>query len=140
MGSEEFKAIYCQEKVSLWCQELEKLSRIAQNQPQAAYAAFVHGYKHKFTYFLRTIPQMERFLQPVDDILTYVFIPTIFGSPVNEIERKILTLPTKLGGLGIPILCEQAPLEYKASTAVTKSLVEIIKSQSVHEQPSKTSH
>ncbi|NRB82027.1 MAG: hypothetical protein HRU38_25815 [Saccharospirillaceae bacterium] len=83
---------------------------------------------------------MERYLQPVDDILTYVFIPTLFGSPVNETERRILSLPTKLGGLGIPILRELAPIEYNASKSITKPLVEIIKSQNIHEQPKTTSH
>eukprot|EP00116_Pleurobrachia_bachei_P010997 sb/3471259/ len=38
-------------------------------------------------------------------------------------ERKIMSLPPRLGGLGIPILEELAEEEYSISMAVTESLV-----------------
>ena len=55
IGSKTFKESYIKELISKWCEELAKLSEIAKTQPQAAYAAFTSGYKHKFPYFTRTI-------------------------------------------------------------------------------------
>ena len=57
LGSESFKEAYVNEKVAEWHKELEHLSIIAKSQPQAAYSAFINGYRHKFTYYVRTIPK-----------------------------------------------------------------------------------
>ena len=68
-------------------------------------------------------------------MLTYVFIPTLFGGPVTDIERKLISLPTRYGGLNIHILSDKAPRDYLASTAITKRLTDAIKSHS-YEVPS----
>ena len=129
IGSEKFKDSYCEDKVSTWCREIEKLCEIAKIHPQSAYSAYIHSYQHKFTYFFRTIPNFEKYLKPLDDLLTYAFIPTLFGSAINETERQIFALPTRYGGLGIYILAEKAPRDYAASIYVTETLVQEIKSQ-----------
>ena len=49
IGSQEYKDMYCKEKVRAWKGELETLSEIAKNQPHAAYIAFTKGFKSKFT-------------------------------------------------------------------------------------------
>ena len=45
-------------KVEEWTEAVEKLAAVAGSQPQAAYAAFVHGTKMKWNYFCRTIPKL----------------------------------------------------------------------------------
>ena len=79
IGSKEYKDAYCNEKVSKWGEELHLLSQIAGTQPHAAYTAFTKGYRSKFTYFLRTIPAFEDYLDPIDEILNSELIPTLFG-------------------------------------------------------------
>ena len=37
------------------------LSTVAESQPQAAYSAFVTGFKNKLSYFMRTIPNFILF-------------------------------------------------------------------------------
>ena len=86
IGSKTFKDSYCEEKVLKWCREMERLYEIAKIHLQAAYSAYIHSYQHKFTYFFRTIPNFENYLKPLDDILTYTFIPTLFGSAINDVE------------------------------------------------------
>ena len=66
-----------QRKISKWCNEIEQLALFAKTQPQAAYAAFIHGEMHIFTYFLRTIPNMSEFLKPLDDIIDNKLLPAI---------------------------------------------------------------
>ena len=102
---------------------MEILAQIASTEPQAVYCAYVLGFKHKFTYFIRTIQQMNKYIQPIDDIIQTKLIPAITGGHIcSEEERKLLSLPCLYGGLGIPILKEIAPVEYHNSLQMTKSL------------------
>ena len=61
IGSSDFRTAYATEKVKNWCEEMEKLCEYSKTQPHAAYAAFCHGEIHKYTYFLRTIPDISYF-------------------------------------------------------------------------------
>ena len=63
LGSEDFRKIYCEEKVNEWCAEIEKLSDYAKSQP---HAAFLHGEMHKSAYFMRTIPEMNIYIKKLD--------------------------------------------------------------------------
>ena len=74
IGTDEFKNEYMDAKVQKWCSEIEKLSEFAKSQPHAAYAAFIHGEQHKFTYFLRTIANISESLMPLDDMINNKFI------------------------------------------------------------------
>ena len=56
---------------------------------------------------MRTIPDILDQLNQLDELLTSEFIPAITGGiHCSGIERKLLSLPSKLGGLGIPIFTE----------------------------------
>ena len=50
--SKEFKQEYIESMVNIWNNQRISLSKIAEMEPQAAYAAFIGGFKSKFTYFL----------------------------------------------------------------------------------------
>ena len=38
--------------------QFELLAKIAEIQPQATYSAYMFGFKYKFTFFLRTVPDV----------------------------------------------------------------------------------
>ena len=48
----EFHQEYAEKKIYKWCSEVERSAEFAKTQPQTAYAAFIHGEMHRFTYFL----------------------------------------------------------------------------------------
>ena len=50
LSSREFELNMLQEKDTHWVSEIEKLSKIGQTQPHAAYAAFTHGFLGWWTY------------------------------------------------------------------------------------------
>ena len=109
--------------VQKWSEELTLLSEIAVTQPQAAYTCFVSGYQHRFSYFIRTISQMEEYLQPIEDIIRHQLIPAITGGKVvNDLERNILSLPPSMGGLGLKNVVELAPFEHNNSKRFTNQL------------------
>ena len=128
IGSDQFKAYYASKKVDEWCDEIEVLSNFAKSQPQAAYAALCHGQQHKFSYFMRTIPGMEKFLLPLDEKIDNTFLPSVLNETITEKEREVYSLPVRLGGLGILIISEKAKNEL-ASLEITAPLTDIIISQ-----------
>ena len=130
IGSESFKSAYIKEKVRLWCNEITKLSEFAKTQPHAAFSAYVHGEQHRFTYFLRTIEDMEQYLQPLDEVISNLFLPALFGSTVTEQEKQLFALPIKNGGLAIENLAAKAANEYGISRKVNAPLIAIICMQS----------
>ena len=93
LGNDTFRSEYANIKVKKWCDEIEKLCIYAKSQPQAAYAAFIHGEQHKFCYLMRTIQGMSQFMQPLDNLINDKFIPTLLGSSITQTERDLFSLP-----------------------------------------------
>ncbi|CAH3183216.1 unnamed protein product [Porites lobata] len=91
---------YCEEKVRAWKEEIERLSEIAKSQPHAAYIAFTKGYKSKFTYFMRTIESFEVYVDPIQEVIEDLLLPTLFGQsePLPNQLRRLATLATGQGG------------------------------------------
>ncbi len=130
IGSASFVKDYMNEKVKTWVEEVTKLASIATTHPQEAYAALTHGLTSKWTYFMRTIPNINNLLQPLEDAIRLRLIPAITGkSAINDLERDLFSLPTRLGGLNIPNPMKISPKEYDASVKVTAALVEAINQQ-----------
>ena len=67
---------------------------------------------------------------PLENCKRYSFIPAITNGHIcNDEERLILTLPPRLGGLGIPNPVTSADQEYDNSLKVTSALAEKIITQ-----------
>ncbi|MCH2416854.1 MAG: hypothetical protein MK195_08855 [Acidimicrobiales bacterium] len=121
---------YVQSLVQEWIEQLEKLSIIAKSEPQAAYSAFTAGFRHKTTYFIRTIPNLKEVLKPLDEMLDNIFIPAITeGHHCSPADRRLLALPVRLGGMGIPIFTEMCDREYANSRTATAQLTTKIQQQ-----------
>ena len=100
IGSDSSKAIYMQAKYNKWIKQLEMLSMIAKHEPQAAYSSFTTGFKHCFTYHTRVISDIDHLLKQIDHIIDTKFLPAI--------TEEIISLPVRLGGIGIPIFSEMS--------------------------------
>ena len=65
------------------------------------------GFRHKISFYMRTISGASTQLKRLDEVVQSEFILAITdGVFTNEMERKLIALPPKLGGLGIPIFAE----------------------------------
>ena len=107
LGSKKYKEECLSSKVDEWIAQLQILSQIARTQPQAAYSAFITGFRHKISFYMRTISGGFTQFKRLDEVVQSEFIPVIIGGVFcNEMERKLIALPPKLGGLGIPIFAE----------------------------------
>ena len=123
IGTEENKKKYINDKISEWKKEIIMLTDIATIHSQAAYTAYVTSYQHKLTFLLRIIPNIKDQLKRIDKVVRHKLILAIMGGHViNDAERVMLSLPTRLGGLGLKIIAEVAENEYKDSTRITSNL------------------
>ena len=129
LGSDEFIQQFILQKVDQWHDMLSTLSDLATTQPHAAYSTLTHGLANCWSFLCRTHPQTHSFLQPLEDIINQKLIPTLTGRPPpGHLERSLLGLPVRLGGLGISSptsLCD----EYDHSKAISSPLVSQISSQ-----------
>ena len=73
IGSPNFKTEYVNHKILDLVKQLKILSKIAEIEPQSAYCAFVTGFKSKLTFLLRTIPDIQDLLKPIEDTIMYDF-------------------------------------------------------------------
>ena len=96
----------------VWCEELEKLTTIADTQPHVAYAALTCG--------LVSIPDINSILELT---LRTKFIPALTGRPPpNDQERNLFALPTCLGVLGLMNPVKRSAMEFTASQRTLESL------------------
>ena len=118
-----------------WVGQVVKLAEFVMSQPQASYAAFTFGLRHRWTYFLRTLPDIEDLLELLERAIADVLVPSITDHHcTTPSERDLLALPVRLGGLGIINPSQDADLQYQASIKTTAPQVEKIVSQA-HETP-----
>ena len=113
---------------------MTKLAEFVLSQPKACYAGFTYGLKHRWTYFLRTPPDLEDLLVPLERAIADVLIPSITGHYCTQDERELLALPLRMRDMGLTNPSQEAASEYVASANISGQLSRQIKSQ-VHEPP-----
>ena len=84
--------------------------------------------------FLRTLPDIQELLEPLENAISKVLIPAITEHRCTALDRDILALPVRLGGLGMINPCLDANLEQSSSVKVTIPPVQQILAQS-HQMP-----
>ena len=104
---------------------------LIRSQPHAAYTVFTKGYKSKYTYFMRTIESFEDYVDPIQEAIDDLLLPTLFGQtePLPSDLRQLVTLTPAQGGLGVPDLQFEVPQQFADSTSITASHVDSISTQ-----------
>lgn len=76
LGSRKHLEDYVEEKVEDWISQIVRLAEFTQSHPQASYVAYTFGLRHRWTYFLRTLPNIEDLLKPLERAISDVLIPS----------------------------------------------------------------
>ena len=79
---------------------------------------------------MRTLPDIENILQPLERAILDVLIPSLIGRNFSEAERDLVALLVRMGGLWLINLTDSADAEYSASITVSDPLVSKIEAQS----------
>ena len=120
LGTTQFKEQYIQEKVRKWVEDIEQLAKIAQDEPQLAYSAYTRGVCHRWGYVQRTITDISHMFAPLEDAIRRTLLPAIIGRAVSDLEREIMEMPVRYGGLGISNPQKTSELEFKNSVFLTE--------------------
>ena len=120
IGSEKYRSEYVESLITKWVTEINVLSEIAKIEPHSAYSAFIHGHQHKYTYFLRTIPNISNQLKVLDDAIDRFIKSLLMNYECNSFERELLSLPAKMGGLGIIMPSKISDIQFAASKQITR--------------------
>ena len=105
------------------------LNNLRSQSTPRTYAAFVHGFSAKWSYFQRVIPTDQSAFAPLEKALKQKFLPALTGQSAISLEtRRLLALPSRLGGLGIRDPVTTSAHEHQASKiVVSRTLTEAIK-------------
>ena len=134
IGSRSFAEEYVGRKVEEWTEEIKRLAKVAVSQPHAAYAAFTHGMSSRWTYLMRTIPNLHDILLPLEEAICQHLIPALTGrTSCSTAERDLLALPVRLGGLGLANPATLSSPSFQALGLLTKPLVDLIRSQETNQ-------
>ena len=80
------------------------------------------------TYNPRHSRLAEQFI-PLENAITNKLLPSIFGRQLSNLERRIVALPVRFGGMGIQNPSVTASREYEWSKKITEPLVDLIYNQ-----------
>jgi len=121
------------EKCRKWSEEIEGLAAIALHEPQLAYCAFTQvGSSRRWSFQMRTTPNILHLLAPIEEKIRHTLIPYITGNMCqSEDERALVALPARLGGLAFMNPLEVADNENSHSLLANKQLTDSMLRQHV---------
>ena len=115
-----------QKKVEKWVKDVEELTEIAKDEPQIALSAFNTGLSQRWKFVQRTVKDTGEFFNPLESAIRDKLIPAICGRSVSDIERRVVALPYRFGGLVIQNPTETASREYLSSRMIPAGLTKLI--------------
>ena len=126
LGTRSFTEAYVTQKVATWTAEVTALAGVASTRPHAAYCAFTHGMIGHWMYVMRTIPDISPLFKPLEDAIYLKLLPSFTGHSCSLSECDLLSLPCRLGGLGIVNPTIIADSQFDASIKITNPLKDLI--------------
>ena len=127
IGSEHFTNLYVTNKVIQWSTEVNTLANLATSQPHVTYAAYTHGLTSRWSYLARTTPDISDNLQSLETAIRTRLLPAISGrNPPGDLERELLGIPGRHGGIAIPNPIKTSDREFASSQQITMPLTDLI--------------
>ena len=85
-----------------------------------------------WSYLMRTIPDIQDLLIPLENEIHQTFIPALTGRPpCSKLERDLLGLPVRLGGMGLTNPVVLSTNAFQASQHLTAPLAALIITQQI---------
>ena len=129
IGSQEYRDEYVNGKIMKWIEDIDHLAKIAEDEPQLAYAAYTKAICMRWCFLQRTVPDTKHYFTPLEEAIRTKLIPAIIGRKVTDLEREMISLPVRMGGLGIQNPELTAETEFRNSSLVTQNLTRLIENQ-----------
>jgi len=81
------------------------------------------------------MPEISRLLRPLEDEIRMCFLPSLLRKSVNDIERELLGLPCRYGGMGILDPTAESDHAHGNSLQISQPLVRLILRQEADFDP-----
>ena len=75
---------------------MDCLSAIASTQTHAAYATFILGLHHRWTFLQHTMPTAGEHMQPLKDAIRGKLIPMLIKQELNDVKLEMVTVACML--------------------------------------------
>ena len=127
IGTSAFVTQHAEQQVAKWQAEIRQCAAFASTQPHAAYTLVTKSLLPSFNYLVRTVPCPSEVLRPLDEALTNDLLPALLGHDVapDSHLRQLLALPTRFGGIALPLVHSKAESERLACLEVISPLVQL---------------
>jgi hypothetical protein len=124
VGSGAAEAAWIDPQINKWADGIKSLAKVAHRYPQTAYAGLSHSLQAEWQYLQRVTPNIDQAFVPIETTITQVFLPALLDCTVDEATqlRPLLSLPVRMGGLGIPDPTTTGSSNFSASIAITSLL------------------
>ena len=122
--------------MSKWIKDVEELASIAGDNPQAALCALNAAVCKRWKYTQRIMGDISELFLPLEEVISTKFVRAVCGRRLSDVERKIISLPYRYGGLSIDNPVASSDVEYTCSKIISSKLVECIQSQNLDSIPS----
>jgi hypothetical protein len=140
LGDDTGNALYVQKKIEQWCEHVKRLSKIAVNQPQAAFAGFTKSLQCEWNYLQRVVSGCGQLFNSLERIIADEFLPAVFGNEISPEERTLFSLPTRNGGIDVHDPSKATELAYNASRGATKVVIDAIKGKKTYNSQDHQQH
>ena len=118
IGSSDDTEQWLNDQIQKWIQSVEKLSKVARTQPQAAFVAMTKSLQMEWTFIQRVMKNSEVNFIPLKRAIIDNFLPDLFGSEVTKNESGLFCRPLQHGGHPV----KAAHIHYSHSKEATKCL------------------
>ena len=108
-------ATYLDHRITTWAKEVDRLSDVAATHPHAAYAGYVFGLRHRWTFLQRTMPTAGECMQPLKEAIDNKLIPALTKHQLNDAEIDLVHLPARPGGMSFDDPVNDSALKHAAS-------------------------
>ena len=88
IGTTTFRDNYLSNKVQKWVADVENLTEIARDEPQAAYVAYTKGLCHCWTFLQRTVKDVSQPFIPLEQAIFDKLLPAIVGRTLSNHEKR----------------------------------------------------
>ena len=116
VGTVESRDEWVREKVNLWSEGVEALSKVAQSSPHAAFVGLQKSLQSEWMHLQRVVGGIGHHFAPVENSIRTTFLPALLESKeIDDDLRRIFSLPVKHAGIALPNPTTTASHNYSAS-------------------------
>ena len=128
VGDEKGRSSFIDDKVKRMAAAVGKLAEVGSRSPQALHAAYTRALQHRTTYVERTTKTKNEEFRPIATAVSDHLIPALTGREVlNDVAAEALSLPIRLGGLGLSTPVQTAEAKFTTAEEATTHLTRVIR-------------